>query len=459
MKQKRKLIPVLMVLLITVAGVLWFLRGQPTVPVDWLARLGLGRPQEGRLVASGFIEAEEVAISSEVGGRIKAIHVDEGDEVSEGQVLIELDDALLRAQLEVAEAAVELARAGLARVKAGVPETEIRRAEALVRQAEVARDVARQGWEDAVAARDNPQSLDGQIVAARGQLAVAQAELEQAIASKDALEAGKEQVGSALDTLTRGIEVTLSVPGVGEVTRTIRGTEEQLDELKYQHGLLTNQWWAAWEAVNMAQARRDGVARNLAQLQAMREEPLSLEAQVVAARGRYEVAEAAVQTARAQLEALRAGATIEQVQVAEAELRQAEAARDRLLTQLEKMQLKAPRAGLVVERVAHAGEMALPGASLLTLANLDNVTLTVYVPTNAIGRLRVGQPATVTVDAFPERAFSGTVIYIASEAEFTPKNVQTQEERVKQVFGVKIRLPNPDHALKPGMPADAVIGE
>lgn len=459
MKTRLKLIPVLLILLAAVAGGAWFLAGQPRVPADWLTRVSLTRGQEGPLAASGFIEAEETSISSEVGGRIKAVHADEGDEVMAGQVLIELDDALLRAQLEVAEAAVDVARAGLARVKAGVPEPEIKRAEALVRQAEVARDVARQAWEDAVAARDEPQSLDGRIIAAQGQLALAEAELEQAIALKESLEAGKEQVANTLDSLKRGIKVTLTVPGVGEVTKTVHGTEKQLDELKYQHGLLTNQWWAAWEAVNMAQIRRDGAARNLAFLQGVRDEPLTLEAQVVAARGRYEAAEAAVQTAKAQLDALRAGARSEEVQVAEAEVRQAEAARDTLLAQLEKTQLKAPRAGLVVERAVHAGEMALPGASLLTLADLDSVTLTVYIPVDAIGRVEVGQPATVTVDAFPGRAFHGTVSYISPEAEFTPKNVQTREERVKQVFAVKIRLPNPDHALKPGMPADAVIGE
>jgi multidrug resistance efflux pump len=79
------------------------------------------------------------------------------------------------------------------------------------------------------------------------------------------------------------------------------------------------------------------------------------------------------------------------------------------------------------------------------------------VPENQIGQVQIGQPVSVTVDAYPERVFPGAVSFIAGQAEFTPKNVQTREERVNMVFAVKVQLPNSDHALKPGMPADAVI--
>ena len=89
--------------------------------------------------------------------------------------------------------------------------------------------------------------------------------------------------------------------------------------------------------------------------------------------------------------------------------------------------------------------------------NLDQVTLVLYIPENQIGRVQVGQLVTVQVDSFPDRVFIGRVSTIATEAEFTPRNVQTQEERVNMVFAVKVVIPNPDHALKPGMPADATI--
>ena len=99
----------------------------------------------------------------------------------------------------------------------------------------------------------------------------------------------------------------------------------------------------------------------------------------------------------------------------------------------------------------------MPGAPQIKLGDLDNLTLTVYVPQDQIGKIELGQPVSVTVDAYPGRTFMGAVKFIASQAEFTPKNVQTKEQRVSMVFAVQVRLPNPDHALKPGMPADAVL--
>jgi multidrug resistance efflux pump len=95
----------------------------------------------------------------------------------------------------------------------------------------------------------------------------------------------------------------------------------------------------------------------------------------------------------------------------------------------------------------------------MTLADLEQLTLTIYIPEDQLGWVQIGQPVSVTVDAYPDRVFVGTVTHIASEAEFTPKNVQTREERVSMVFAVKVALSNKDHALKPGMPADAVVSD
>jgi multidrug resistance efflux pump len=88
---------------------------------------------------------------------------------------------------------------------------------------------------------------------------------------------------------------------------------------------------------------------------------------------------------------------------------------------------------------------------------LDEVKLTVYVTEDQFGKIKLGDPASVTVDSFPDKAFTGEVVYISDEAEFTPRNIQTAESRSTTVYAVEIRLPNPDHSLKPGMPADATI--
>jgi multidrug resistance efflux pump len=138
-------------------------------------------------------------------------------------------------------------------------------------------------------------------------------------------------------------------------------------------------------------------------------------------------------------------------------VQQAQAALRIIDAQIAQLTLIAPMDGLVNDRVAQVGETVTPGRPLLTIANLDEVKLVIYVPQDRIGQIQVGQPVSVTVDSFPDLVFEGRVSGIAGEAEFTPGNVQTEEERVNLVFAVDVAIPNPDRALKLGMPADAVI--
>jgi HlyD family secretion protein len=119
--------------------------------------------------------------------------------------------------------------------------------------------------------------------------------------------------------------------------------------------------------------------------------------------------------------------------------------------------ITAPVDGVVLTRNVETGEVVAAGAAIYTLINPQDIWLRVFIPEDQMGRVRLGQPARVTVDSFAGRAFAGRVDEISSRAEFTPGNVQTKEDRVKLVFGVKIRLENRDGSLKPGMPADAEI--
>ncbi len=112
---------------------------------------------------------------------------------------------------------------------------------------------------------------------------------------------------------------------------------------------------------------------------------------------------------------------------------------------------------MVLLKIREPGETVAPAQPIVRLGDLEHMRLRVYVPETEINRVKLGQRAEVTIDAAPGRRFEGEVTEISQEAEFTPKNVQTREQRVKLVFGVKIGLANPDRELKPGMPADARI--
>ncbi|MGB9753044.1 efflux RND transporter periplasmic adaptor subunit [Roseiflexus castenholzii] len=194
-------------------------------------------------------------------------------------------------------------------------------------------------------------------------------------------------------------------------------------------------------------------------VEAMRADPQQLRAAVDAARAQQAIAEAQLAQARARLEMARNGARPEQIQAAEAQLAQARAAQRQIEVMIEKATLRAPRFGIILSRPIHEGEQVTPGMPLMTIGSLDTVRLTVYISEADIGRVRLGQTAEVTVDSFPGRVFRGTVTFIAQNAEFTPRNVQTRDERATTVFAVRIELPNADHALKPGMPADVTLLE
>lgn len=116
-----------------------------------------------------------------------------------------------------------------------------------------------------------------------------------------------------------------------------------------------------------------------------------------------------------------------------------------------------PISGTVTKRFIEQGELAGPGMALFRIANLDAMDLMIYVSATDLPKVKLGQKARVTVDAFKDRAFEGNVVYISPVAEFTPKNIQTKEERTKLVFGVKLRVANRDGALKAGIPADVVL--
>jgi HlyD family secretion protein len=216
---------------------------------------------------------------------------------------------------------------------------------------------------------------------------------------------------------------------------------------------------ATREDLAQAQTALTAAQRTLDAVLALRENPQQLHAAVDSAQAQLAGLEAQLAQAEARLELVRSGARSEQLQGAEAQLQQARAALRQVEVQLAKSTLTSPRDGVVLNRPAHQGEHVVPGAPLMAIGALDTVRLTVYIGATDIGRVKPNQAVDVTVDTFPGRVFPGRVAFIAQEAEFTPRNVQTRDERATTVFAVRVDLPNPDHALKPGMPADAIIRE
>ncbi len=175
------------------------------------------------------------------------------------------------------------------------------------------------------------------------------------------------------------------------------------------------------------------------------------------AEARYIVAQAQYEAAQQAFEKWKTYARPEEIKSARARLDQAVAARDLLKKTIADSTITSPTAGIVTNKAIEQGEFVGPGTTLLTIADLSEVHLNIYVTEIELGKVRLGQEADVTIDSYPDRVFKGTVSFISPEAEFTPKNVQTKEERVKLVFRVKIQVPNPENILKPGMPADALI--
>jgi HlyD family secretion protein len=141
-----------------------------------------------------------------------------------------------------------------------------------------------------------------------------------------------------------------------------------------------------------------------------------------------------------------------------AQMTQAEAALAEAQSVLDDLVIRAPATGMITTRIVDVGEVVAAGSPLFDIVDLDRLYLKVYVPEKEIGKVRLGLPAQIYTDAFPNQPFLATLRYIASQAEFTPKEVQTADERVKLVYAVKLYLDeNPDHRLTPGLPADAVI--
>lgn len=205
--------------------------------------------------------------------------------------------------------------------------------------------------------------------------------------------------------------------------------------------------------VARAEVELAAAERELARFQGLLDSGSGTEKTRDDARTRRDAAEKGVAAGRAQLAKLRAGFRAEEIAAANARLAAAEARVAQIDQQVRDATILAPSHGVVTEKLVEAGEIVPPGTRLAVVSQLDTVDLVAYLAGPDLGRVRLGQKVRVTTDDGQGR--EGTLSFISPEAEFTPKNVQTRDERIKLVYKIKIALPNEDGLFKPGMPAEA----
>jgi len=437
----RRILPILLIIAISVAAI-WFFSTERSNAVN------------GKLSASGSIEATQVTISPELAGKVRQVLARAGDAVQAGDALVQLDETLLQAQLAQAEATLGQAKANYDLVAAG-PTPEQRQSAISAARLELVTA------EQALDALYDTQAL----VAAQTLFEIANADKarDRATQTLDNMNADADQA----DVDAAWAAVVLAKDRLDEARKDFKPYEKKSED-DVDRALFQSRVAEAQKQYDALVTRYNNLVGTSNQYElALAEANTELfNAQVEDARRRYEEVMAApdpdaVQLAEARLEAAKtrlalaeADPSPEQLALAQTQIDAAQTAVSTIQTQIEKMTLRAPMDGIVLTRSVEPGEFVAPGAPLLALARLDDLSITVFVPEDRYGAIRLGQEAQVEVDSFPGETFLATVMRIASEAEFTPRNVQTEEGRRTTVFAVELAVKNPEGKLKPGMPAD-----
>ena len=398
----------------------------------------------GQLTASGTIEAVEVNVSPESSGKVKVVLADEGQIVKMGDPLLNLDDSLLIAQQAVAAAQVDSAKAALVTAQHNYDQT--------LQNALIAEKTVTAGnWRVSAPDQFNQPAW---YFSQSEQLASAQVELEAAQKAMDDAQASLDKVISDLNnadflTAEKRLSDARSAYLVADDTKV------QAENAAQSGGLLD----AAYTAYNAALAELNAAqsAYNALLNTKSARNVLDARGQVAFAQQRYDSAAARIsplQTGAQSAAVVSAANVLDQSKKA---LSQAEANLSLLDTQLSKLTVFAPIDGTILARNVQPGEFVQPGAAALTMADLGNLTITVYVAEDHYGDIFLGQKANVTVDSFPGQTFTATVSYISDQAEFTPRNVQSVAGRSSTVYAIKLKVADPEGKLKLGMPADVVF--
>ncbi len=371
---------ILTVVLVAGFFVWWFLIRQPPIPNNIIA-------------LSGRVEGDDSVVAAKTSGRIREIHVREGDTVKAGDVIAILDDEQAAAREQQARAAAQEAETRITRSKeqVGVLTEQLKQARFTVEQARL--------------------DAQGRVHQAEAQVATAEANLSQA-------RAGYEQARYDLEKFTR-------LAKSGDVSD--RQREQARTTAEAQAAVVEStrkQVAAARGALTAARANLENPPIRSSQANAVQKQ----------------ITQAQSDVAAAQSDGERASAQLKEAQANRADLT-----------------IIAPFDGTIATRAAEPGEVVAPGTPIVTMLDLGKVYLRGFVPEGDIGRVKLGQAARVYLDSNPTSPIDAVISRIDPEASFTPENTYFRNDRVKQVVGVKLLIKNPTGAAKPGMPADGEI--
>ena len=445
---------------------------------------------DGKLRASGTIEAVEVNVSPETAGKVKEALVEEGQAVKTGDPILRLDESLLTAQRQVAQSGVDSAHNALLTAQSAYNLAQAQY-DAAVTAARAQQGAARlTDWLSRAPGQFNQPlwyfSQDEQITAAQAEVDASQQALEKAQADLD-------QVVKSLNNAdfvtaeTRLADARISYLVAKSVHDHAQATggkvspdDISLPELpalapsykiriRIAKGLSSN----SGDVIASAQDSLDAAQTELQDAQQAYDALLNTDAadRVLKTRAALSVARERHEVALDNLSRLQTGEYSSQVKIAALALDQAKSALQQaqgavnqaeanlalLDTQLNKLTVYAPIDGVILTRNVEPGEFVQPGASAITMADLSELTITVYVPEDRYGEISLGQQAIVTVDSFPNETFTARITFISDQAEYTPRNVQTVQGRSATVYAVKLKVSDPDGKLKLGMPADVVF--
>lgn len=417
-----------------------------------------GPTQETGLQASGQIEATEIAVAPEMSGRVVEVLAAEGDSVTAGDPLLYLDDSLLQAEMRTLEASLDSANANVQSAEEALNMAQLQYDQTLSAALEAEKATRVDIWTESKPGEfDQPTwyfNRDERIKATQAEVEAARLDLETELAKLESVENQVESL-ALLEAEAKLSEARVAFQNAEEVYDRTSGSSSELRDAadtalddaeidledaqdEYDDALTSDDADDLLEArarVYVAQERYDMA------LDAMRAFETGADSPEVA------LAAQAVEQARANLETAQASITQVQAQLSQVE------------TQMEKLVVHAPQDGVILVRSVQAGEVAQAGMTVMTIAKLDKLTVTVYLPEDRYGEVSLGDTASLSVDSFPEETFFATVTRIADQAEYTPRNVQTQEERQTTVYAIELTVDNPDSKLKPGMPVDVTFGQ